>query len=286
MRPRRATGLIALATSVLACGGGTSPSAVTSPPPPPPAPTTTTWTVVWADEFDGAAGTSVDSTKWSYDLGDGCQVGLCGWGNNEREYYTTIADNIALNGSGQLAITARRLASGRYTSAKIKTKGKMLARPGRVEARIKLPSGQGLWPAFWMLGSNHPETPWPQCGELDIMENRGSDPRTVSSAVHGPGYSGATPFAHPVWSSSGFADDFHVYAVEWDSDQVRFYVDGSLHYAVNRSDVQRYGAWVFDQPFYVILNLAIGGNFDGDPRSDAIFPATMLIDYVRVSVRQ
>jgi len=233
------------------------------------------------------AGASPDSLKWSYDTGDGCQVGLCGWGNNEREFYTTAPDNVALNGAGQLAITARRLATGRYTSAKIKTKGKMLARPGRVEARIKLPSGQGLWPAFWMLGGNHPETPWPQCGELDIMENRGSDPRTTSSAVHGPGYSGKTPFAHPFWlSSATFADDFHVFAVEWDADQVRFFIDGALHFAVNRTDVQRYGAWVFDQPFYVILNVAIGGTFDGDPQSDAIFPATMLIDYVRMSVRQ
>jgi beta-glucanase (GH16 family) len=245
------------------------------------------WVQVWSDEFDGPAGSRVDTTRWGYDLGDGCP-GVCGWGNNEREYYTSDTANIRLNGLGQLAITARVATDsiacyyGRclYTSAKITTRGKMLVSPGRVEARIKLPAGQGLWPAFWLLGNNIGTVGWPTCGELDIMENKGSQTNMTSSAVHGPGYSGNTPFAQgyqPVTTT-----DFHVYAVEWDANSIRFFVDSTQYHAVRRADVGRYGNWVFDQPFYAILNLAVGGNFDHNPQSDAIFPATMLIDYVRV----
>jgi beta-glucanase (GH16 family) len=260
-----------------------------------PTPSKTTWVQVWSDEFDGPAGASIDNTKWSYETTDGCQQGNCGWGNNEQEYYSSASENISLNGQGQLMIVARRAATGLtcyygpclYTSAKITTRGKVLAQPGRVEARIKLPTGQGLWPAFWMLGHDFPTTAWPACGELDIMENKGSQPTTTSSALHGPGYSGATPFAHSHDLASGvLADDFHTFAVEWDSLHVRFFVDDTAHYGITRDAVERYGKSVLDQPFFLILNLAVGGNFDGDPRSDAIFPATMLVDYVRVYVRQ
>jgi beta-glucanase (GH16 family) len=278
--------VLALGAS-LACGGDTSP---TVPEPPK-----ITWVQVWSDEFDGPAGASIDTTKWGYQTGDGCSEGICGWGNNEKEYYTNASDNIALNGQGQLMITARRAPTGLicyygpclYTSAKITTRGKVLAQPGRVEARIKLPGGQGLWPAFWMLGHGFPATPWPACGELDIMENKGSQTATTSSAVHGPGYFGATPFHHSNTLASGaLSDDFHTFAVEWDSLSVLFYVDGFGHYAVTRAAIQQYGQSILDQSFFLILNLAVGGNFDGDPRSDAIFPATMLVDYVRVYVRQ
>ena len=253
------------------------------------------WVQVWSDEFDGAAGARIDSTKWSYETADGCKQGICGWGNNEKEYYTDASENIALNGQGQLTIVARRAPAGLtcsygpclYTSARITTRGKMLAAPGRVEARIKLPAGQGLWPAFWMLGHTSPITPWPACGELDIMENKGSQSSTTSSAVHGPGYSGETPFAHSNSLASGvLADDFHTFAVEWDSLAVRFFVDGTVHYAVTRNEVEHYGSSILDQPFFLMLNLAVGGHFDGDPQSDAIFPATMLVDYVRVYARR
>jgi beta-glucanase (GH16 family) len=163
----------------------------------------------------------------------------------------------------------------------------MLAAPGRVEARIKLPLGQGLWPAFWMLGHTSPATPWPASGELDIMENKGSQSSTTSSAVHGPGYSGETPFAHSNTLARGIlSDDFHTFAVEWDSLAVHFFVDGNAHYSVTREQVERYGRSILDQPFFLMLNLAVGGHFDGDPQSDAIFPATMLVDYVRVYARQ
>jgi beta-glucanase (GH16 family) len=134
-----------------------------------------------------------------------------------------------------------------------------------------------------MLGRNFPNTPWPQCGELDIMENKGSDLTSTSSAMHGPGYSGNTPFAHVHPLAQGTAtSDYHTYAVEWDSLHVRFFVDDTAHYGVTREAVKQYGQPILDQPFYLILNLAVGGNFDGDPKSDAIFPATMLVDYVRV----
>ncbi len=134
-----------------------------------------------------------------------------------------------------------------------------------------------------MLGANSPKTPWPDCGEIDIMESHGSRPSSISSAMHGPDYFGNTPIVHTYTLNSGtFADDFHVFAVEWEPEQVRFYVDDSLHYPVTKATVEQYGAWVFDPPFFIILNLAVGGNFDGDSASDSIFPATMLVDYVRV----
>jgi beta-glucanase (GH16 family) len=253
------------------------------------------WIQVWSDEFDGAAGAQIDRTKWRYETADGCREGICGWGNNEKEYYTDASENIALNGHGQLMIVALRAPVGLtcyygpclYTSAKITTRDKMLAAPGRVEARIKLPAGQGLWSAFWMLGHEYPARPWPECGEFDVMENKGSQPTTTSSAIHGPGYSGATPFVHARSLTSGtFVDDFHTFAVEWDSLHVRFIVDDAAHYVVTRDAVERFGRSVLDQPFFLILNLAVGGHFDGDPQSDAIFPATMLVDYVRVYARQ
>ncbi len=246
---------------------------------------------MWSDEFEGAAGTPIDTSRWRYDIGDGCP-GICGWGNAEREYYTSDTSNIALNGQGQLAIVARVAPVGltcyygpcKYTSAKITTKGKReVLPPGRVEARIRLAVGQGLWPAFWMLGTDIDTRGWPQCGELDIMEYRGSAPSTASSAIHGPGYSGDTPFVQPNTLTSGsYAADFHTFAVEWDASAIKYFIDDKLYYNVSRGAVELRGEWVFDKTFYVILNQAVGGNFDGDPQSDAIFPATMLIDYVRV----
>jgi beta-glucanase (GH16 family) len=279
---------IAMGT-VLGC---TSSSATSRTDTPNTSPTTPTGRqLVWSDEFDGAAGGRVDNSRWRHDLGDGCQASNCGWGNNEKEYYTSDSENIALNGQGQLAITARRAPGGltcyygpcRYTSAKITTRGLAAATQGRVEARIKLASGQGLWPAFWLLGNNIGSVGWPQCGEIDIMENHGSDVTSISSALHGPGYSGNTPFVRSYQlASTSFADDFHVFAVEWNGSRVEYSVDGKSYHVVQKDDVLRRGNWVFDQSFFVILNLAVGGNFDGDPKSDAILPATMLVDYVRV----
>lgn len=258
---------------------------------PPSIPAPPQWTLVWSDEFDGPAGARVDSTKWRHDVGDGCAQGICGWGNNEKETYTASPTNASLTGAGQLAIVARPAPESiacyygtcRYTSAKITTRGIMYAQPGRVEARIRIPTGQGLWPAFWMLGEGHPTTPWPDCGELDIMENKGSQPRTTSVAVHGPGYAGGSSLNHAFPLSQGeFHQDFHTFAVEWDSTIVRFLLDGEAHYIVTRESIERSGPSVLNRSYYLVLNLAVGGFFDGDPASDAIFPATMLVDYVRV----
>lgn len=286
----RAVAVVALTACVGACS--------TAPNPPGRLPTELPpeqWTLVWSDEFEGDSGVFVDTTKWRPDTADGCSMGICGWGNQEKEYYTATTNNIALNGRGQLMITARVAPPGmscyygpcRYTSGKITTRGKFYAQPGMVEARIKLPTGQGLWPAFWMLGEGFPTIPWPQCGELDIMENKGSQPTITSSAIHGPGYSGATPLARATERTQGaYHEDFHTFAVAWNSTQIRFFVDGALHYSVTRGDVQNYGPWVFDRNFFLILNLAVGGHFDGDPQSDAILPATILIDYVRAYLPQ
>jgi beta-glucanase (GH16 family) len=253
------------------------------------------WVEVWREEFDGPAGAGVDPARWRHDTADGCASGICGWGNNEKEYYSTSPDNVALNGQGQLAIVARPAPPGltcyygpcRYTSGKITTRGKMNAEPGRVEARIRLPAGQGLWPAFWMLGSGHPQTPWPLCGELDIMENHGSAPASVSSAVHGPGYSGNTPFAKAHALQGGtFADGFQLFAIEWDSLGARFFVDSIAYHSVTSQELQKFGDSILGRPYYLVINLAVGGNFDGDPASDAILPATLLVDYVRAYRRR
>lgn len=278
---------LVLSTALAACAAQQG----SAPPEDGPA----GWDLVWQDEFDGVAGTRPDSTKWRYDLGDGCAMGICGWGNEEKQTYTDAAENVALDGTGHLAITARVASPGlvchygpcRYTSAKITTRGRMHAAPGRAEARIRLPRGQGLWPAFWMLGAGYPDTAWPQCGEIDIMEHRGSEPRTVSSAVHGPGYAGATPFAHARTIGDGaYADDFHRFAVEWDSAGVRFLVDDGVHYTLTAAALEQFGPSVLGRPYFLILNLAVGGRFDGDPRSDDILPATMLVDHVRVYRRR
>jgi beta-glucanase (GH16 family) len=254
-----------------------------------------TWTLVWRDEFDGPVGAPPDSLKWNLDTADGCLGTICGFEKREKQYYTRAAENSSLTGSGQLAIVARIAGPGltcssgpcRYTSAKLTTRGKLGVLPGRVEARIKLPAGQGLWPAFKMLGTTFPATTWPQCGEIDVMENRGSDPRSMSSAWHGPGFFDITYLGRGYTLQNGrnFADDYYDFAVEWDSERVLFFADGTLHYSFTRAEVERLGPWALNQSFFIVLNLAVGGVFDGDPQSDAIFPATMLIDYVRVYVK-
>jgi beta-glucanase (GH16 family) len=285
--------LILSLVATAACGGG-AVAATTTSPPDTTKPAPVTWTLVWSDEFDGPAGAPVDTTKWAFDLGDGCP-GLCGWGNKEKEYYTNAPDNVSLDGQGHLAIVARPAVLNvscyygpcRYTSAKITTRGKFAAAPGKVEARIRIPAGQGLWPAFWMLGNDLATVGWPASGEIDIMENKGSTPNASSSALHGPGYFGNTPFSHTNFLPAPFnlTDDLHVYSVEWDASHALFYAEPTIHYSVSRSALQSYGPSILDKPYFVILNLAVGGNFDGDPKSDAILPATMLVDYVRVYTR-
>jgi beta-glucanase (GH16 family) len=178
-----------------------------------------------------------------------------------------------------------------YTSARIKTQGKFETKYGRIEARIKLPRGKGLWPAFWMLGSNiqtapespdNPNTvPWPYCGEIDIMEYLGNSPTKIFGTVHGPGYSGGESISKNFFlSNSRFDTDFHIFGIEWDENRVNFYVDDMLYHSVTPEDVP--GEWVFNQSFYMILNVAVGGNLPGTPNLETPFPQEMLVDYIRV----
>lgn len=232
--------------------------------------------LVMSEEFDtnGAPNTSM----WSYNIGTGSN----GWGNNELQYYTDKPENIKIE-NGNLNITARKESylGSSYTSAKILTKGKFEQKYGRIEARIKLPWGKGVWPAFWMLGANSDTVLWPQCGEIDIMEYIGSKPTQVFGTVHGPGYSGGEAISKTyTLPNNRFDNDFHVFGIEWGENYINYYVDDVLYNQITPKNVK--GEWVFNQPFYLILNVAVGGNLPGSPNSETVFPQTMLVDYVRV----
>lgn len=232
--------------------------------------------LVWQDEFNGAQGQRPDSTKWTYDIGTD-------WGNAQLEYDTDRPENVSLDSNGNLLITAIResYAGQPFTSARIKTQGLFEQAYGRFEARIKLPYGPGIWPAFWLLGSNIDEVGWPQCGEIDIMESRGQVPNLIHGTVHGPGYSGGNSVSQSYgFTNDRFDTDFHIYAVEWGVDYIRFYVDEVLYKEITPGDLT--GEWVFNQPFFIILNVAVGGNYVGFPTSETPFPQSMVIDYVRV----
>jgi beta-glucanase (GH16 family) len=237
--------------------------------------------LVWADEFD--SGATPDSAKWVMETGGG------GWGNNELQSYTGRPENVSIRG-GMLVIravaepyTGTDGIARNYTSARLKTAGKFAQKYGRFEARIKIPHGQGIWPAFWMLGENIATAKWPHCGEIDIMENIGREPAVVHGTLHGPGYSGDKAIGAAYSLPTGrFADDFHVYAVEWEENQIRWYVDGKLYQARTPQDLPKDARWAFDQPFFLLLNLAVGGNWPGSPDASTSFPQEMLVDYVRV----
>ncbi len=237
------------------------------------------WELVWEDNFNGEANQAPDQSKWSYDIGTGDN----GWGNGEFQYYTDKPDNISLDGNGNLVITARNesFAGSGFTSGRIKTKGLFDQAYGRFEARIKLPYGPGLWPAFWLLGADIDENPWPQCGEIDIMEYRGQQTSLVNGTVHGPGYSaGASITKSFGLEKSRFDVDYHIFAIEWGPDYIHFFVDKTLYQEITPDDVT--GEWVYDHPFYILLNLAVGGSYVGFPTSETPFPQSMVVDYVRV----
>jgi beta-glucanase (GH16 family) len=241
------------------------------------------WRLTWSDEFDGAAGQSPDPAKWAFDVGVGPNGD--GWGNAQWEYDTARPQNASLDGAGNLVITARRESYGgmQYTSARMATKGIFTQERGRFEARIKLPAGQGLWPAFWLLGSDIDACGWPACGELDIMEYRGQDRQVVTGSLHGPSYSGADSLGGTTTLPGGaaFDQDFHVFAVEWTKEWIAWKLDGELWQVVVPAARPAGSAWAFDHPFFVLLNLAVGGNYVGPP-DPAIFPQAMIVDYVRV----
>ena len=246
------------------------------------------WKLVWSDEFNATDGTPVDSSKWVSETGGN------GWGNDELEYYTTRPKN-AIQKGGNLVIQAIEEkytgpdgVTRNYTSARLKTLGKFSRKYGRFEARIKIPRGQGIWPAFWMLGDDIGKRGWPKCGEIDIMENIGKEPTLVHGTIHGPGYSGgqgiSSPFSLP--GDPQFADDFHVYAVEWEKEVIRFYVDDHLYATRTPADLPKGTKWVYNHNFFMLLNVAVGGGWPGNPDSSSVFPQTMLVDYVRVYERE
>jgi beta-glucanase (GH16 family) len=239
------------------------------------------WRLVWSDEFEGPAGQRPDPDKWSF------EVGGDGWGNGELQFYT--GENSALDGEGHLVITARRepLGARAFTSGRLSTRGKLEQTHGRFEARLKLPAGKGLWPAFWMMGTDVGQTGWPGCGEIDVMEARGAQPWRVSSSLHGPGYSAGNALiaAFETADRRPLTGDFHLFAVEWEPSEIRFYVDGARYHTERASHLAGGARWVFDHPFFLILDLAVGGNFGGPPDETTPFPSTLIADHVRVYAR-
>ena len=255
---------------------------------------TRAWELSWSDEFDGPAGALPDLSVWTPEIGDGTANGIPGWGNAERQTYTDDPANLSTDGEGNLVIRVLETDGDapqcyygepcEYSSARIITLGAVEVTYGRVEARIKLPYGQGIWPAFWMLGSDIGEVSWPASGEIDIMENIGREPSTIHGTIHGPGYSAGSGIGRGVTLPDGqrFADDFHVFAIDWTPAGITWSLDGTPYSTVTPDDLPAGAPWVFDKPFFIILNVAVGGYWPGYPDETTTFPQEMLIDYVRV----
>jgi beta-glucanase (GH16 family) len=243
--------------------------------------------LVWSDEFDQDGAPNPD--KWSFEIGDGTAQGIPGWGNNELQYYTDRPENAVVE-NGVLKITARQefFDGSNYTSARLITKGLFDKKYGRFEARIKLPYGKGYWPAFWMLGDDSDGEVWPQIGEIDIMEYLGDEPTTAFGTIHGPGYSGGESISKEyILQNNRFDNEFHVFGIEWSPNQINWYIDDVLYLTLTPEDVEEEtdgeGEWVFnDRDFYMILNVAVGGNLPGNPTPETVFPQSMIVDYVRV----
>jgi beta-glucanase (GH16 family) len=234
--------------------------------------------LAWSDEFDGPAGAPADAGTWR------AEVGGHGWGNEELQYYTDGTANAALDGAGHLAITVRRtdrFPGNEYTSARLITKERFHFTYGLLQARIRLPRGRGIWPAFWTLGRNIDDVGWPQCGEIDVMENFGTAPAVVHGTVHGPGYAGRAGITAALDAGHSLADDFHVYAVDWEPDRIRWYLDDRLYHTLTADDLHG-KPWVFDHDFYLLLNVAVGGTLSVAPDPADPFPQTMLVDYIRL----
>jgi beta-glucanase (GH16 family) len=260
--------------SVYGTGG-----APTNPPAKPADPSFPATRLVFSDEFNGTSGTKVDQSKWTIDSGTGQ--------NGEQQYYTN-GDNAAMDGQGHLVMTARKENVGgrSYTSHRMNTGGKFTFQYGRVEARVKVPKGQGFWPAFWMMGADFlTGRPWPYNGEVDIMEVLGKDTFTSYSTLHAPMYNGGGGYGSP-YKAAGNADlsaDFHTWAAEWDSKGIKFFLDNTQVFYASKDTVENTrGAWIYDHPFYIILNLAVGGDWPGPVDASTPFPSQMLVDYVRV----
>jgi beta-glucanase (GH16 family) len=240
------------------------------------------WVLTFAQEFDGKAGTAPDRKIWSRDTGGG------GYGNNELQSYTEGNKNAFLDGKGNLIIEARKeKTTGEdnitrdYSSARLKTNASFTQTYGKFEARLKMPKGKGIWPAFWMLGDNISKVGWPGCGEIDIMEYLGHQTKKVHGTIHGPGYSGGGGVTSSIDTPVDLSEDFHVYGIEWEPEEIRFYFDGKVYQTASPKDIGP-NDWVYDHPHFIILNLAIGGGFPGNPDATTTFPQQFAIDYIRV----
>lgn len=255
-----------------------------------PDPGASGWSLAWSDEFNDPAGTQPNPAYWSYDIGDGTANSNPGWGNSELQYYTSSTDNSATDGKGNLVITAREADGSltcyygacEYTSARLISQYKAEFAYGRIESRILVPSGaDGLWPAFWSLGTDFGEVGWPQTGEIDFMEYVSRLPNEIFGTIHGPGYSGGASFGDLYTFDEPVYNDYHTFAIEWEPDLINWYVDGILYHTAMPSNVAP-NEWVFNDPVFLIYNMAIGGNFGGPVSEDLTFPQEMKIDYVRV----
>ncbi|MFO7583214.1 MAG: family 16 glycosylhydrolase [Anaerolineales bacterium] len=278
MKLARLTLVILISTALFFACAPQSDAPVEEPPMPSPSPEWELpgWTLVWQDEFDGP---EIDRTKWTFDIGGH------GWGNNELQTYTERPENVRIE-DGILVIEAREeeFVRRNYTSARLKTQGLHAWTYGRIEARMKLPYGNGIWPAFWMLGADIQQNPWPASGEIDIMEHIGREPNKIYGTVHGPGYSGSGGVGHFTTLTEGaWSDDFHVFAIEWEENEIRWYIDGEQFFKLIPEAVP--GRWVYDHPFFILINLAVGGNWPGPPDDSTVFPQFLLVDYVRVYQR-
>ena len=249
------------------------------------------WKLVWSDEFNSRAGTAPNSSIWGREVGDGTVNGIPGWGNSELEYYTDGTDNVATDGQGNLQITVREADGSlicyygpcEYTSARLLTKNRFEVAYGRIEARIKVPEGAGLWPAFWMLGTDIDQVSWPQTGEIDIMEFVGRVPNEVFGTLHGPGYSGGQSYGDTFDVGEPVGDRYHVFSVEWQPNRIVWYIDGIQFFAATPDDPFLQGKqWVFNHPFFILMNVAVGGNFGGPVGENTTFPQSMSVDYVRL----
>ncbi|HMP41870.1 MAG TPA: family 16 glycosylhydrolase [Roseiflexaceae bacterium] len=249
------------------------------------------WQLAWRDEFNSPAGTRPDPRYWGFEIGDGTVNSIPGWGNDELQYYTDRPENAATDGQGNMVLTVREADGSltcyygpcRYTSARLLTKNRFEFGYGKIEARIKVPGGAGLWPAFWSLGNDIDLVGWPQTGEIDIMEFVGRRPNEIFGTIHGPGYSGGQSYGNIYDFGTPVPDRYHTYTVEWQPNKITWYVDGIKYHEATPGDPFLQGKeWVFDHPFFLLLNVAVGGNFGGAVGPDATFPASMLVDYVRV----
>ncbi len=273
-------------------GGGGEEVTVTLKDNDAPDPGPSGWNLVWSDEFDEAAGSPPNPENWTHEIGDVTPDGKNGWGNNELQYYTDDPANASTDGNGNLVITLEEADGSlecyygpcEYTSARLLSWYKAEFAYGRIESRLQVPNAgtdlDGLWPAFWSLGTDINRNPWPGAGEIDFMEWVGRLPNEIFGTIHGPGYSGGGSFGGIYDFGERVGNEYHTFAVEWEPDLITWYVDGIQYHQATPADVP--GPWVFDKPFFLLLNFAIGGNFGGPVGADVQFPQEYLIDYVRV----